>query len=95
MENGWKVEWSKLERLCGPFLLSRCQLSYQIQVGPGEFMCGKREADGASTPRASPPKLQGNFVKSVLFPENLNSGWIPHEAEISNLPFLHSEVLCP
>ena len=37
-------------------------------------MCGEREADRAGTSPASPLKLQGNFVKSVLFLENPQIG---------------------
>lgn len=37
-------------------------------------MSGEREPDRAGTPPASLLKLQGNFVKSVLFLENPNRG---------------------
>lgn len=60
-------------------------LGSQIQAGPGKFVCDGTEADGATAPPAFPPKLQGNFVKYVLFPENPNSSWNSQEA-VSTLP---------
>lgn len=63
-----------------PFLTQQAQLG-STQAGPGKFVCDGTEADGATTP-AFPPKLQGNFVKYALFPENPNSSWISPEAVI-------------
>lgn len=69
------------------FLTQQAQARFSIQVGAGEFVCGEREADRARTPPESPLKLQGNFVKSLLFLENPNSGWTLPRRQGSNLPF--------
>ena len=73
-------------RTLRPFLTPQAQARFSIQVGAGEFVCGEREADRARTPPESPLKLQGNFVKSLLFLENPNSGWTLPRRQESNLP---------
>lgn len=45
-----------------PFLTQQAPARFSDSGGPGEFVCGQREADGARTPSAYPPELQGNIV---------------------------------